>query len=103
MQCTAWQAQQAGSGTTRLQRAHHQMRKAGDVRGAVLTKLTQACNVEAAKRCQLGQALQAVQPVAASEAEAPHRSARCRQQRGQLSAGIKTCRQGFIDEKTTQP
>ena len=83
--CTAWQPQQAGSRTTRLQLAHHQMRKAGNVQCAVLTELAQACNVKAAKLCQLGQAFQAVQPVTASEAEALHRGARCRQQRRQLS------------------
>ena len=70
------------------------MRKAGNVRGAALTQLAQACNVKAAKFCQLGQALQAVQPVAASEAEALHCGARCRRHRLQLCAGIKTCQQG---------
>ena len=88
MLCTAWQAQQARSRSTRLQRAHHQMRKAGNVRGIVLTKPTQACNVKATELCQLGQAFQAVQPVAAPEAEALHRGARCRRQRRQLCAGM---------------
>ena len=85
--------------------AHHQMGKAGDVRGAVLIQLAQACNVKAAKLCQLGQALQAVQPVAASEAEALHRGARCKRHRLQLCAGIIMCQQGCNrqSESTFQP